>query len=608
MSTSIDFETEAIEKRPSYPPKPVGVAIQHNGQRRYLSFGHPQGNNSSFSEAARLVKEMMREPEPRFHNGIFDIDVAYTWMGVAPPQRFHDSLYLAFLLDPDADSLGLKPLAQKWLGLPPTERDRVRDWLLKNRPDLFKTKRDQNKWSQYISLAPGDVVGPYAMGDVKRTDQLVNKMLKEVRAADMLEAYEREVALTPITLEMERSGLRCDVKRLRRDLPVFEAELKATEELIYKRLRRRFNINSPVQLFEALHKAGKLNAIVRTENGNPSTSIKVLQETCNDPALLLDLSIHSTLENYIHTFIVPWIELGERLHPTFNQTRDRSQQGYGGTRTGRFSSSDPNFQNIPADVIGAKNEDVLIELAKRLKKRGLEFIGLRDYILPDDGCAFISADYSQQEPRILAHFEQGKLMQAYIENPKLDVHGFAKQLIEELKHREYPRKFVKVIGLGLIYGMGLEKLGHGLGTDANEARSMRDAYLTALPGIRELQRELKTLANKNEPLVTWGGRRYFCEPPKMVGDQVRTFEYKMLNTLIQGSAADCTKQGMLNVKQNISHGRIAVQVHDELVLCVPRESVKQEIPRIKEAMEAVEFRVPMVTDIKIGRKSWGRLE
>lgn len=623
IAAVVDFETAGIKSRPNYPPRPVGVAIKKPGQKgHYYAWGHPTGNNCTREEGARAVRAAMDGGEVVFHNSIFDVDVGEVHLNAPRPNVAHDTLFLAFLLEPEASTLSLKPLAERHLGLKPVERDAVKEWLRTHHPVLSKMRKQsfEKDWGAYICDAPGDLVGRYAIGDIDRTDRLFDKLYRKVVKEGMLAAYEREVALMPITLEMERTGVRVDVKRLQRDKPVFEAELAAVAKRIYKILGRTFNIASNEELFESLYKANKLSAIVKTEKGNPSTAIKVLHETCNDKALLMELSLHSTLENYLGTFINRWIEEGSRnhgyVHPSFNQVRDRSGEGRGGTRTGRYSSNNPNFQNLPADVEEAKNRDVLIELASRLRKRGLEFVGLRDYILPDPGCAFVSADYSQQEPRILAHFERGRLMRAYQEDPKLDVHAYAAQLIKEATGIEYPRKYVKVIALGLMYGMGLDKLAHGLGESIDVAKQVKYAYLNAIPGIKELMDELKALARQDRPLITWGGRKYYCEPPKLIKiktpggsfEKLQTFEYKMLNTLIQGSAADCTKEGMLNVRQNCTNTRIAVQVHDELLCCVPLGKLKTEVPRIKEAMEGVKFRVPMVTDPTIGRKSWGRLE
>ena len=613
MTTTIDFETEGIQKRPFYPPKPVGVAIKEMGRKgRYYAWGHPSGNNCSFAEGARAVREAMRDPNCVFHNSIFDMDVAEIHLGAKPAGTVHDTLYAAFLLEPDAVSLSLKNVAERWAQWPPEERDAVHAWLIANLPQ-FRLKRDQtpNKLGASISLAPGDVVGRYAIGDVDRTEMIYKIGMRDLRKTGMMEAYLREVALTPITLEMERTGIRCDVRKLKKDLPYFQTEFEDTKKRIYRRIGYTFNIASNEELFNALNDTDRLSEIIRTPKGNPSTAMKVLHETCTDKQLIVELGIHSVLETYLSTFIGRWIELAEAkdgyIHPSFNQVRDRADNG-GGTRTGRYSSSDPNFQNVAGDVEGAKNEHVLQELARRLKRRGLEFIGLRDYILPDPGCAFVSADYSQQEPRILAHFEQGRLTRAYLDNPQMDVHDFVRQLIKDTVGTDYPRKFIKVVGLGLMYGMGVDKLASGIGQDRQVAQQVKNAYLLALPGIKELQKELKVLAMAKQPLVTWGGRRYFCEEPRMIDGQVRTFEYKMLNTLIQGSAADCTKQGMLNVRAACEHTRIALQVHDELLCCVPVGRVKHQVPLIKEALEAVKFRVPMVTDPSVGEKSWGRLK
>ncbi len=605
--TTIDFETDAIRKRPHYPPKPVGLAVRYpGGKTEYLAFGHPEGNNSSVHEVRRVLHEANERGPLLFHNASFDADIVQTRFSLTP-QQIEDTLYLGFLNDPYGE-LSLKPMAERHLDMPPEEQTALRDWILENVPGA---KRKKTKWGEFIGQAPGNIVAPYAIGDVERTYKLWRKLKPEVYRRGMGEAYEREVALTPVTLDMERSGVRVDVKRLNAALNAFERLDEAMLARLRKKLRvgRDFNLNSPKQLSEALLRRNKLDAVIKTKNGQVSTKISVLKHTCNDRELLDLLSVHSVVEKYTSTFMRPWLAQaaisGGRILPTFNQVRGR-QDGFGGARSGRYSSNDPNLQNVATNPEDSQNREVLMLMQEWLRREvSYDFGGMRDYIVADENCVMICVDYNQQELRILAHFEQDVLMRAYLANPLMDIHTFCQQLVKEAIGVEFPRKHIKVTVFGIVYGMGLDSLATRLEVDRDTAKQVRDGIYKAIPGIPALMKDLKRLAARDRPLTTWGGREYFCEEPRVSKKTGRwqTYEYKMLNYLIQPSAADCTKQGMLNVRSIVPEARIAIQVHDELVCMAPSRVYG---PRIAEAMCAVKLRVPMVAEPKYSETTWAR--
>ena len=635
----VDFETEKIESRPNYPPKPVGVAIKLPGQKpEYLAWGHPEGNNCDVTIARSKLREAFQY-RTVFHNNGFDLDVAACYLGMRPQRGFDDTIFLAFLNDPYERELKLKPLAHKHLNMPPEEQNALRDWLLDNEPEL-RAKNKQGKWGEYICRAPGNVVGPYAVGDVARTGKLFDKLYPIVQERGMAAAYRRELAVAPIVLGMEQSGVRVNRKRLKEALRAFEKLDTLLVQQIHRRLgvyRRpgiaksgqrtsdEFNVDSGKQLAAALLRANKLSAVIKTPKGQVSTKLDILRKTCTDKKLLDLLAVHSVCRKYITSFLRPWLEqsalTGGRINPRFNQVPN---DGGGGARSGRFSSSDPNLQNVPTDVEESQNRDTLLLLQKWLKEElAYEFIGLRDFIIPDEGMVMICCDYSQQELRFLAHFEDGVLCEAYNKDPTMDVHDFVRQLILKEIGIDFPRKHVKITVFGIVYGMGVGKLAARLGIPEATAKRLRDAVLQAIPGIKRLMRYLKELADNDEPLITWGGRQYYCEPPRVVRAMGRDgkpvydefgepayktmdFAYKMLNYLIQPSAADCTKEGMINVQEALGdHCRIAVQVHDELMVMAP--SVKYA-RRIAEAMCDIKLKVPMLADPKVSEESWARVK
>ncbi len=613
---SIDAETHKIEQRPVYPPRAVGYAVKHGRSCKYLAFGHPTGNNCTRTEAIRYVKKVVKNFTPVFHNADFDLEVMAA-DGIRVRGEYHDTLKLAFLNEPRSLDLGLKPQAEEWLGDPPEERDMLRQWIINNIPGAKKRK---TKWGEYICEAPGKLVGVYARGDVRKTDGLFKFFKDEVIDSGMADAYRREMALIPIKLDMEQHGIKVRMRKLKREIGAY---IRVRDNMA-RNIRRRLgvkdlNINSSPQLATALIDNDLLSRIVRTKKGNISTRRILLEQNCTDQKLIQMLAIHSTLETYLSTFLQNWIDIGESndnyIQPTFNTTRSSDEYGGGkgrGARTGRFSSSQPNFQNVPTNAEESPHWKTLQLLTQLLKKQGVRFIGLRDYFEPDEGCVFLRRDYNQQELRILAHFEQGPFLEMYLNDPTMDAHNAVKFLVRRDTGLNFPRKHIKQTNFGIIYGMGIAKMAARLELEDQAARVLKKSVLRAVPGIPKVMKELRLLAKNDEPFYTWGGREYYCEEPSIIetddgGKRKITYEYKMLNTLIQGSAADCTKEGMINVYENMNFGRLVLQVHDELVACVPREHAKAEMERMRDAMEDVKFRLPMLSDGEIGTRSWAQL-
>jgi DNA polymerase I-like protein with 3'-5' exonuclease and polymerase domains len=241
---------------------------------------------------------------------------------------------------------------------------------------------------------------------------------------------------------------------------------------------------------------------------------------------------------------------------------------------------------------------------------------MRGYIIPwAPDHVLIDRDYSQQELRILAHFEDDPdgLQSLYGNDPWTDIHNSAKTMINDMLGTSFPRKIIKNIGFGLIYGMGVGLMAVTSGSTVDEAREAKAAYLKTFPGIKDMNKDMKTLAREEEPLVTWGGREYYCEPARMVDGRRREFDYKMLNVLIQGSAADCTKQAIINYaklmkSRSCGDVKFYLNVHDELMSSVPRKYMMQNMAYMGEAMEDVEFDIPMLTEGTWSPNNWADLK
>jgi len=525
-----------------------------------------------------------------------------------PWERLHDTMFMVFLDDPHAASHGLKQSAARLLGMPPEERDAVKDWLV---AQGIVTKASKN-WGAFISKAPGDLVGRYANGDVIRTEKLFKLLWPSLKKRGMLEAYDRERQLMPILLDMERQGVDVDVARLTADVARGKQDLTALDAWVLRRLKiKSLNIDSGASLVDALVAAGKVDveALGKTPTGAWKTDKAALARAITDSTLAAALAHRASLSTCLGTFMEPWLltatASGGLIYTGWNQLKQYYGTATRGAVTGRMSSS-PNFQNIPKEFAPIwKHQD------KSLPKCPLDLAPLplvRSYIVAPPGYVLIDRDYSQQELRILAHFEDGDLLQAYQSNVWMDVHRTVMGTINDMLKANFSRSVIKQINFGLIYGMGVALMAQKAGCETEEARSAKHAVLSIYPGLRELINGLKELAANNQALRTWGGRRYHCEPPKMIDGQIREFSYKMLNVLVQGSAADCTKEAMIRYYNSKPKGhRLLLQVHDELLGAVPAGDAVQGMEIMREAMELAGFEVPMLSEGKMSATNWAEL-
>lgn len=608
---TLDFETEAIQKRPLYPPRPVGFSLKRVGEKksRYYAFGHPEGNNCTFDQAHEVLLDLHRSGEQvLFHNAKFDTDELKTFFGIELPwDRIHDTMFAIFLEDPHASTFALKPSAERLLGLPSTERDELNDWLVQHQP-VAGTRITSKNAGAYISYAPGGIVGKYADGDVTRTERIFKMLWPKLHAADMLAAYDRERKLMPILLRNEEEGVQMDVKALRADLATYQQAINDADAWLAKRLKSKdLNMDSNDEVADALERAGIVTEFKTTDTGKRSVAKKnITEDMFSDRKVFQALGYRNRLATCLGTFMGPWLAMAEegdgRINTNWNQVRQSSSgDNSRGTRTGRLSSN-PNLQNIPKGFGTGKDADFVHPAFLKVPELPL----MRRYVLPDKGGVFCHRDYNQQELRILAHFENDKLMQAYIDDPELDVHTFVQEQIESVAGLHMEREAVKVLNFGMVYGMGLQKLADGIQCEVEDARKIKTAQRQALPGLDALNRTLKDYGKQDMPIRTWGGRLYYCEAPKIINGKKQTFEYKLLNYLIQGSAADCTKEAIIRYDEMKKEGRFLATVHDEINISAPKAAVKSEMAILREAMESVAFDVHMKSDGKIG-KNWSDL-
>lgn len=568
---TLDFETKAIQDFMPLLPEPVGCAIRfENGTSHYFSWGHPTENNCTKEEFKDVLLQYW-DGEILTQNGsTFDIPIAEHWFSLPrrDPLLTHDTLFLSYLLDPHSPQLGLKWLAENWLGMPPDDQQELYDWIMRN----TECKSRKNAGA-YISEAPGGLAGKYACSDVEMTYALFQYAFPKVYP-QMAEAYHRELQLAPILADLQNRGVRCDVERLERDTTVALNTLHSLDAEIRAALKvESLSLDSDAELVGALKNRGFTN-FLSTPTGKVSAAKDSLDIALADaPELRELLKQRATFATLTSTFMLPWLEAakanGGRIHASYNQVRN--PDGYG-TRTGRLSSSKPNFQNVPGDL-------------------GPGYPLMRGYLLPEEGHVWVCGDFSNQEPRITAHFEDGRLAQEYGANPALDPYLFVAELCG------VTRKQAKTILLGIIYAMGQATMAEGMGGTPEEAGRLRNIIRATLPDVTQLDYDCKRRFQLGLPIRTLGGRMYHCEPPK----NGRRWEYKALNTLIQGSAADQTKEALIYVHNHLlGTERILGTVHDEISISCDVSRVDDVKAILQSAANALPCDVPMIMSISSG--------
>lgn len=604
-TTTVDYETRAIGPRPhGLPPEPVGVAFRWpDGKTEYLRWGHPAGNNCEREEAARALAMAWRGP-CLFHNAKFDLEVSWLHFGMRFPRRWDDTLYLLFLHEAHAATFSLKPSCERLLGKEPTEQNVLHEWILKNVPGAKPSTA-----GAFISYASGDLVAPYAIGDVVRTWALFDHLAPDILQTQE-EAYNRERRLMPHLVQAEQRGIRVDRFRLNIWADELAVTLDAADGMIYKRLGKTFNINSGEELADAMEGAGVVKEWEMTPGGKRSVAKPALVRCCSDVALTQLLAYRGTADTMLNTFVGPWVASSaydRRLHTNWNQVRGVNGDG---TRTGRIASDHPNLANVPnpAQIVIPPGFDALPEL--------------RTALLPEEGDEWVSGDYNSQELRIAAHYEDGKMLAAYKEDPLLDLHTQTAALLAQTLNAPYTtdeekkrwRKIAKTVAFLIIYGGGAKKLAQQLGCTVEMATAIRNAYYAVNPGIRGVIDAVSHRTRAYGSIRSLGGRLIKPEPPGMVKDPTddepdrmrqQDYLYKQFNKLIQGGASDQTKEAIIKFCESGCGGRLLAQVYDEIDISSPPTKVAADVLRAC-MVNALPIDVPMIVDIERG-PSWGEL-
>ena len=405
--------------------------------------------------------------------------------------------------------------------------------------------------------------------------------------ADLWNLYnEVELPLVQVLREMEAAGVRIDVDKLKQAEASLKQELDALEQHIYTLAGETFNINSPRQVGELLFDKLKLDTKAKkSKTGQYSTSEEVLVALKDKHEVVGAILDYRALSKLISTYIATlpsYIAADGKIHTTYNQTV---------TATGRLSSSNPNLQNLPIR-----------------SERG-RFI--REAVIPDDGCLFLSADYSQIELRLMAHFSQDEHMLAAFRSGQ-DIHAATAAKIYGLPIEQVTkdqRRKAKTANFGIIYGISAFGLAQQLDCSRTEAKQLIDDYFAAFPRVISYIESQKELARQRGYAETLFGRKRYLPDIHSQNATVRSFaERNAVNAPIQGTAADIIKMAMVSIHRRLKaeglRAQMTMQVHDELNFNVPIAEVERvrEIV-VSEMQNAVHLSIPLIAECGVG-KNW----
>ncbi len=565
--------------------KVVGIAVAVEGWSGYYPIAHEGGGNMDKNMVINWFTDVLKTPAIKiFHNAMYDV----CWirsMGLEIQGKIVDTMIAGSLVDENRFRYDLGSLGRDYVGIGKNEavlKETADHWGIDAKSEMYKL--------------PAMYVGEYAEQDAVLTLKLWQEMKKEIINEDVESIFDLETQLFPCLVDMRFLGVRVDVQAANQ----LKKQLVAEEESSLLSVKKETGIDiqiwaarSIAKVFEKL----KLPYDVTEKTQAPSFTKNFLQ---NHPHPVVQQIAHAREINKSHTTFIDTILKHShkgRIHAEINQIR--SDQG--GTVTGRFSYNNPNLQQIPA-----RNK----ELGPRI----------RSLFIPEEGHTWGCFDYSQQEPRLVAHYASlddmykvDDVVDAYNDEPDTDFH----KIVAEMAN--IPRSQAKTINLGLFYGMGKNKLQAELGVSKEEANDLFKTYHDRVPFVKQLMESvmeraqdagrIRTLLGRRCRFNLWEPRQFGIhkalpheEAIKEHGSGIkRAYTYKALNKLIQGSAADMTKKAMVDLYKEgiVPH----IQVHDELDI-----SVNGNADKIKEIMEsAVQLDVPNKVDYESG-PNWGTIK
>ena len=572
----------------------IGIAVAAGEYKGYFPIRHENGHNLDPRITMKWIKKQMSVPgmDVIMHNATYDAG----WLraeGVEIEGRIIDTMVTGALVDENRWSFGLDAMARDYAGIRKNEK------LLK----AAALERGLNPKSEMYKLPP-KFVGGYAEMDAVATLALWQALKVRIDKDELWDVWNLEIGLIPCMLDMRTKGVRVDLEKAERN----KKSLREQSKYLRGVLEKEANMDVDIWASASIQKMfDKLDLeYPRTEKGAPSFTKSFLND---HPAKIAQVLVKlREFDKADSTFIDSILrhETNGRIHTELHSTR-RDQ---GGTVTGRFSSSNPNLQQIPA-----RDPDI-----KRL---------IRGLFIPEEGCKWGSFDYSSQEPRLLVHF--ASMIPSTIRHPVVDdiVEEFNNgdvdlhQMVADLAN--ITRKQAKTVNLGIMYGMGVAKLADQLGISKEDAKDLIERHHSKVPFVKGLADLASKQGDRNGQIRTLMGRKsrfHLWEPvtfgagkPLPYDEAVkeyggaggrgirRAFTYKALNKLIQGSAADQTKKAMLDCYNEGFTPMLTV--HDELCFNIESE---EQTARIKEIMETgIKLSIPSKIDVDI-KEDWGEIE
>jgi len=563
----------------------VGIAVAIEGWSGYFPIAHEGGGNIDKKIVLDWFKDVLKTPATKiFHNAMYDV----SWiraLGFKIEGRIVDTMIAGSLVNENRLRYNLNSLAREYVGMGKNEKilyEAAKEWGINPKKEMWRL--------------PAMHVGEYAEQDAVATLKLWERLQQEITAQDLWDIFNVETDLFPCLVDMKFKGVRVDLEKAHK----IKKDLIKEEKQFLKKIKDATGLDVEIWAAASISKVfDKLKLPYdRTTTGAPSFTKNFLSQHPNEIAQAI---AQSREINKAHTTFIDTIlehEHKGRIHADINQIRSDD----GGTVTGRFSYSNPNLQQIPA----------------RSKKIGPL---IRSLFLPEEKCVWGTFDYSQQEPRLVVHYAalsqlQGvsRIVDEYNEGDA-DFH----QAVAEMA--DIDRKDAKTINLGLMYGMGKNKLMAELGLLVEQAEKLLKKYHERAPFVKQLIDAVSRRAQERGRIRTIGGRichfdlwepaSFGIHKPLPHADALaehgpgikRAFTYKALNRLIQGSAADMTKISMVNLYKEgiVPH----IQIHDELDVSV--EDPKQAEKIIEVMEQAVKLEVPNKVDYEKGA-NWGEIK
>lgn len=566
---SVDTETTSVD---AHSAGLVGLSFCHAaGSGAYIPVRGPMGSRTlDQSEVVKTLRPILENPDTEKigQNVKFDLIVlANAGINLAGP--ITDTMILSYLLESGERNHNLDDLSQRMLN-----------------HKMIPISELIGKGKQQISMDLVDIrkAADYAVEDADAAWRLEEILKAKIFEEGLWNLYaELERPLVGVLAAMERAGIAVDVDRLKRLSKEFQTRIDALETEIVKQAGGEFNIASGPQLRKILFEDLKLPVRQKTPGGEPSTAQDVLEELAALhplPRLIIEHRGLSKLKSTYLDALPQLVHPDGRVRASFNQVV---------AATGRLSSSDPNLQNIPV-----RTED-----GRQIRQA---------FVPGEPGWELLTADYSQIELRVLAHFSRDRALVQAFESDQ-DIHTVVAAKIFGVAEKDVNserRRVAKTVNFGVIYGLSAFGLASRLGISQTEAAAFIESYFQQYSGVDAfITRVLEEALAKGRVETIMGRRRAINGIKSTKGRSRNVAERTAINTVIQGSAADLIKRAMIDVTSAIeSRGlkaRMLLQIHDELVFEAPASEIETLAPIVRKAMtEAIAFEVPIKVDLARG--------